>query len=104
AGAAATSGAGASGPVPGPSSEAGEGRRWEIEALREEERRAEAVVADLSFQIEALQAQLDKKNEAHERELVKVAGALEGSLSALRRLENELVRTIDDGIDVLQRV
>jgi eukaryotic-like serine/threonine-protein kinase len=78
-------------------------RPWEIEALKAEERRAEDVVDDLSFQVDTLQRQLDQKNEAHERELVQVTGALEGSLSALRRLTNEIVRTIDDGIDMLQR-
>jgi hypothetical protein len=78
-------------------------RPWEIEALKSEERRAEEVVADVSFQVDTLQRQLDQRNEAHERELVQVTGALEGSLSALRRLTNEIVRTIDDGIDILQR-
>ena len=78
-------------------------RPWEIEALKSEERRAEEVVTDLSFQVDTLQRQLDQKNEAHERELIQVTGALEGSLSALRRLTNEIVRTIDDGIDMLQR-
>ena len=78
-------------------------RPWEVEALKSEERRAEEVVGDLSFQVDTLQRQLDQKNETHERELVQVTGALEGSLSALRRLTNEIVRTIDDGIDMLQR-
>ena len=78
-------------------------RPWEVQALEAEERRAEAVVDDLGFQIDALQRQLDARNEAHERELIQVTGALEGSLSALRRLTNEIVRTIDDGIDILQR-
>ncbi len=80
-----------------------DGRPWEMDALKAEERRAEQVVDDLAFQIDTLQRQLDARNEAHERELVQVAGALEGSLSALRRLTNEIVRTIDDGIDILQR-
>ncbi len=77
-------------------------RPWEIEALYAEERRAEGVVEDLGFQIDALQKQLDAKNEQHERELVQATGSLEGSLSALRRLTNEIARTIDDGIDMLQ--
>lgn len=78
-------------------------RSWEIEALETEERRASGVVDDLGFQIETLQRQLEQKNEEHERELVKASGQLEGSLSALRRLTREIVRTIDDGIEILQR-
>jgi hypothetical protein len=78
-------------------------RAWEIEALEAEEARAAAVVDDLGFQIDTLQKQLERKNEEHERELVKASGQLEGSLSALRRLTSEVVRTIDDGIEVLQR-
>lgn len=77
-------------------------RPWEIEALVAEERRAESVVQDLAFQIETLQKQLDDKNEEHERLLVQATGSLEGALSALRRLTNEVARTIDDGIDMLQ--
>jgi serine/threonine-protein kinase len=77
-------------------------RPWEIEALVAEERRAEGVVEDLGFQIATLQQQLDDKNEEHERLLVQATGQLEGSLSALRRLTNEVARTIDDGIDMLQ--
>jgi len=83
----------------GPSSDP---RPWEVEALEAEERRAEGVVEDLAFQIASLQKQLDEKNEAHERLLVQATGQLEGSLSALRRLTNEVARTIDDGIDMLQ--
>jgi hypothetical protein len=79
--------------------EAGNGGAWELE----EEKRAEAVVADLSFQIESLQKQLDEKNVEHEVALVRATGTLEGSLSAMRRLTNEIVRTIDDGIDILQQ-
>jgi serine/threonine-protein kinase len=78
-------------------------RGWEVEALEHEESRADGGVRDLDFQIDALQKQLDQKNEAFERELVQATGSLEGSLSALRRLTSEIVRTIDDGIDILQR-
>jgi serine/threonine-protein kinase len=79
-------------------------RPWEIDALASEERRADGVVEDLAFQIETLQKQLDERNEEHERSLVAATGALEGSLSALRRLTYEVARTIDDGIDMLQAV
>jgi eukaryotic-like serine/threonine-protein kinase len=78
-------------------------RPWEVEALIAEERRGESVVEDLAFQIATLQEQLDERNEEHERTLVQATGTLEGSLSAFRRLTNEIARTIDDGIDMLQR-
>ena len=78
-------------------------RAWEIEALVAEENRAAAVAQDLTFQVDALQKQLDGKNEALERDLVTATGNLEGSLSALRRLTSEIVRTIDDGINILQK-
>ncbi|MBX3200106.1 MAG: protein kinase [Labilithrix sp.] len=77
-------------------------RPWEIEALEAEERRAAGVVDDLAFQIETLQKQLDGRNEAHEQELVRATGALEGALSALRTLTHEVARSIADGIEMLQ--
>lgn len=78
-------------------------RAWEVEALVAEETRAAKVDDDLAFQLETLQRTLDTKNEEFERELVQATGQLEGSLSALRRLTSEIVRTIDDGIGILQR-
>ena len=78
-------------------------RGWEVEAIAAEELRASKVDDDLAFQLDALQKQLDAKNEGFERELVQATGRLEGSLSALRRLTSEIVRTIDDGIGILQR-
>jgi eukaryotic-like serine/threonine-protein kinase len=78
-------------------------RTWEVDALIAEEDRVAKVDEDLVFQLHALQQQLDAKNEAFERELVQATGQLEGSLSALRRLTSEIVRTIDDGIGILQR-
>jgi hypothetical protein len=79
-------------------------RAWEVEALRLEEGRAAGVVTDLGFQIDALQRQLDAKNEELERDLVAATGSLEGALSAVRRLTSEVARTIDDGMEMLQRV
>jgi hypothetical protein len=76
-------------------------RMWEGAALATELDRARAVDADLSFQIETLQRQLESKNEAFEREMVEASGALEGCLSALRRLTNELVRTLDEATAIL---
>jgi eukaryotic-like serine/threonine-protein kinase len=78
-------------------------RAWEVEALIAEEKRAASVDEDLAYQLDALQQTLDVKNEELERELVDATGQLEGSLSALRRLTSEIVRTIDDGIGILQR-
>ena len=78
-------------------------RAWEVEALNAEEKRAARVDEDLAFQLDALQRTLDTKNEGLERELVEATGQLEGSLSALRRLTSEIVRTIDDGVGILQR-
>lgn len=67
----------------------------------EEVRRAESVVADLTYQIDTLQKQLDARNEEHERKLMQATGSLEGALSALRRLAIEISGTIDDGIAML---
>jgi hypothetical protein len=78
-------------------------RVYEIESLADGERRGEGVVADLTFQIETLQKQLDQRNEQHEQALVQATGTLEGSLSAFRRLTNEIARTIDDGIQMLAK-
>jgi len=75
-----------------------EGRAWESQALVAEEERMAVVVADLGFQVEALQKQLDAKNDELERELSEVSGALEGSLAALRRMSSELARTVRDGV------
>ena len=87
-------------PLTGP---AHDPRAWEVEALLAEEKRAARTDQDLAFQLDALQAQLDAKNEEFERELIQATGQLEGALSALRRLTSEIVRTIDDGIGILQR-
>jgi hypothetical protein len=76
---------------------------WEIAAIADEEKKTEEVVADLQFQVDVLQQQLDRKNEEHERALTEATGSLEGSLSALRRLTNEVARTIDDGVGMLQK-
>ncbi|MEZ4264524.1 MAG: serine/threonine-protein kinase [Polyangiaceae bacterium] len=81
----------------------GEPRAWEISALSTEEERAAGVVHDLSFQVDELQRQLDARNEEHERELVEATGALEGSIAAMRRLSHEVVRTLDEGVQMLAR-
>jgi eukaryotic-like serine/threonine-protein kinase len=81
----------------------GEPRAWEISALSAEEERAAGVVHDLSFQVDELQRQIDVRNEEHERELVEATGALEGSIAAMRRLSHEVVRTLDEGVQMLAR-
>ena len=65
----------------------------------------ERLVAGLESQVERVQANLDDtiesidaKNDEIERELAEVAGALEGSLAALRRMSSELARTVRDGV------
>ncbi|AKV03588.1 Serine/threonine protein kinase PrkC, regulator of stationary phase [Labilithrix luteola] len=81
-----------------------EGQNWEDDALAEEERRAHSVVDDLTFQIDSLQKQLDAKNEAFERDVLEASATFEGSLSAFRRLTTEVVRTIEEGVSILDRV
>lgn len=78
-------------------------RKWEVDALLKKEERAIQTEMDLTFQIDALQRELNAKNEAFDTELVFATGQLEGALSALRRLTSELARTIDDGVRILQR-
>ncbi len=82
----------------GPVSGNADVRAWEEAALVTEDTRTRGVVDDLGFQITSLQKQLDDQNEELDREHVVATGTLEGSLSALRSLQHELVRTIDDGI------
>jgi serine/threonine-protein kinase len=79
-----------------PSQAGGETLVWEAAALAAEEDRARTVDEDLTFQIDALQKQLDAENEALDGELVEAKGSLEGSLAALRLLTSEIVRTLDD--------
>jgi serine/threonine-protein kinase len=78
-----------------------ETRAWEKAALEAELDRARQVDLDLAYQVDALQKQLDTRNEGFEREMVVAAGELEGSLGAVRRLTNELVRTLDEAARVL---
>jgi serine/threonine-protein kinase len=76
-------------------------RIWESAALGAELDRAVEAERDLAFQIDTLQQQLDAKNEAFDRDMIEGAGALEGSLSALRKMTNELMRTMDEAASVL---
>jgi len=87
--------------VPSGGPESVETRTWERAALDAELDRSQGVDQDLSFQINALKKQLEARNESFDRQMLEAAGALEGSLSALRRLTNELVRTLDEAAGVL---
>ncbi len=69
---------------------------WESAAVQAEENRARAMAVDLNYQIETLQRQLDAQNGELEAELAQASGMLEGSLSAVRRITGELVRTMAD--------
>ena len=69
---------------------------WESAAVQAEENRARAMAADLNYQIETLQRQLDAQNGELEAELAQASGMLEGGLSAVRRITGELVRTMAD--------
>ncbi len=84
-----------------PADDAPGGSAWESAALEIESDRVNRIVADLTFQIEALQEQLDARNDELERELMEATGALEGSLAALRRMSSELARTLREGIALL---
>jgi serine/threonine-protein kinase len=74
---------------------------WEMAALEAEEERTRTVEQDLGFQIDTLQAQLDRENEALESQLALATGELEGSLSALRHMTGELVRTLDEAANAV---
>jgi serine/threonine protein kinase len=69
---------------------------WESAAVQAEENRARAMAADLNYQIETLQRQLEAQNGELEAELAQASGMLEGGLSAVRRITGELVRTMAD--------
>jgi len=69
---------------------------WEIAALSAEEERVKTVEEDLTFQIVQLQIQLEAKNERFEKDYASATGELEGAISAVRAMTNEIVRTIDE--------
>jgi serine/threonine-protein kinase len=69
---------------------------WEAAALRTEEDRARATEEDLTYQLIELQTQLEAKNERYERDHAEATGELEGAISAVRAMTNELVRTLDE--------
>ena len=76
---------------------------WESAALEAEETRAQLVEQDLGFQIDALQRQLASDNEQLDVQLAAATGQLEGSLSALRRMTGDLIRTIEEAASAVGR-
>jgi serine/threonine protein kinase len=74
---------------------------WEGAALEAEERKARALDADLTYQIETLQREFDARNAELESKLAESTGMLEGALSAMRRITGELVRAMADAANCL---
>ena len=78
-------------------------RAWEVEALVNEEKRAATVDMDLAFQLERAPASARREERGLRARADRTRRASsKASLSALRRLTSEIVRTIDDGIGILQ--
>jgi serine/threonine-protein kinase len=74
---------------------------WEAAALSAEEERVKGTEADITFQIVQLQLQLEAKNERFEKEYAAATGELEGSISAVRAMTHEIVRTLDEAASVV---
>jgi hypothetical protein len=74
---------------------------WEAAAVGAEETRSRAVDADIAYQVETLQRQLEAQNGEIEAELADATGKLEGGLAAVRRITGELVRTMADAANCL---
>jgi serine/threonine protein kinase len=77
---------------------------WETAALSAAEENAGAAHDDISFQIESLQHSLELRNAAHDEEISRAAGVLEGSLSALRHLGHEIAWTLEEARVTLRAV
>ena len=69
---------------------------WEDAALATEEKRVRSVAADLTYQMTVLQKHLDLQNEELDADLADATGKLEGALTALRRIQKEFVRTVQE--------
>ncbi len=70
--------------------------KWESYQLAAEEERIRAIDADLTYQLESLRREFDRRNDDFERDLAYASGELEGGLSALRTLTSELVRATEE--------
>jgi hypothetical protein len=72
--------------------------RSEAAALGAQQESAQAIEADLGFQVETLQNQLNARNEQLDRQLAEATGKLEGAVSAARRITREIARTRDEAV------
>ena len=70
--------------------------KWEHYQLAAEEERVRAIDQDLTFQLESLRRELDRRNDDAEMKIQYASGELEGAISALRTLTSELVRATED--------
>ncbi|HEX4515427.1 MAG TPA: serine/threonine-protein kinase [Polyangiaceae bacterium] len=85
----------------GPAASQREAQVWEAAALSAEEEHVKSVEEDLTFQIVQLQLQLEAKNERFEKEYASATGELEGSISAVRAMTHEIVRTLDEATAIV---
>jgi len=74
---------------------------WETAALSAEEERVKGTEEDITFQVVQLQLQLEAKNERFEKEYAAATGELEGSISAVRAMTHEIVRTLDEAAAIV---
>ena len=63
---------------------------WEEATVDAELRKAQYVVTDLGYQIGTLQDELFKRNDAHETEVLRLTGVIEGEVAAAGTLHREL--------------
>ena len=68
----------------------GDALLWEEAAVDDELRKAQHVAADLGYQIATLQDELFRRNNGHEAEVLRTAGALEGEAAAMLAMHREL--------------
>jgi eukaryotic-like serine/threonine-protein kinase len=73
---------------------------WEAASLAAEEHKQLAMLADLTFQVETLQVELDRQNEELEHQVLDASGTLEGALSGLRTLTTEFVCILQNAATV----
>ena len=74
---------------------------WETAALTVEEEELVRNEKDLCFQIDTLTARLERETETIATELAEPTARLEGALSAVRAMQTELVRALDEAASIL---
>lgn len=74
---------------------------WESAALSVEEEALLQEERDLCFQIDTLTARLERETTLIAEELNEPAARLEGALSALRTMQSELVKSLDEAMSIL---